>query len=393
MKAEIKAELLRELTLDVGAPPADTGIRYGRDPFHPMYRGRPIVSFASWDLLHIQPHREIANGLVRALMEFGIGATAARSVGGVTNAIERAEGRLSRFFAAETAILFGTKNQAVLTMITALCGEGVLVVASPLCSLPLADACALVGAEFVECESVDNLRSTLGRYSLLRRVIVVVEASSPLTGEPVDISGWVVTAELAGAWVVIDETTALGLSGMRGAGSAEILPTSPALLARLVGFQYVIGSEVCAVVGSVELRELLLKRSRYLRHEAPPSSFAARLADLVIDIVELALLPREMLAARSAIVYRALRAQGWQLSSILPSPIMSLWFDSLQKARDVQQAMLQRGVLVEALPARSLRRNGAVVRALLSNAHAQEEVDDLLTSFGEIRKRLEAPQR
>jgi 7-keto-8-aminopelargonate synthetase-like enzyme len=155
----------------------------------------------------------------------------------------------------------------------------------------------------------------------------------------------------------------------------------------------VIGSEVCAVVGSVELRELLLKRSRYLRHEAPPSSFAARLADLVIDIVELALLPREMLAARSAIVYRALRAQGWQLSSILPSPIMSLWFDSLQKARDVQQAMLQRGVLVEALPARSLRRNGAVVRALLSNAHAQEEVDDLLTSFGEIRKRLEVPQR
>jgi 7-keto-8-aminopelargonate synthetase-like enzyme len=331
--------------------------------------------------------------MVRAQVEFGSGATAARSVGGVTNAIERAEARLSRFFAGEAAILFGTRNQAVLTMITTLCGEGVVVVTSPLCSLPLADACALVGADFVECESVDNLRTTLERYSLIRRVIVVVEASSPLTGEPVDISGWVMTAELAGAWIVIDETTALGLGGMRGAGSAEIMPASPALLARLVGFQYVIGSEVCAVVGSVELRELLLRRSRYLRHEPPPSSLAARLADLVVDIVELALLPREMLAARSALVYRALKAQGWQLSSTLPSPITSLWFDSLQKARDVQEAMLQRGVLVEALPARSLRRNGAVVRALLSNAHTQEEVDTLLTGFGEIRKRLEGPQR
>jgi hypothetical protein len=29
----------------------------------------------------------------------------------------------------------------------------------------------------------------------------------------------------------------------------------------------------------------------------------------------------------------------------------------------------------------------------LSNAHTQEEVDTLLTGFGEIRKRLEGPQR
>ncbi len=393
MKAEIKAELLRELTLEVGTPPADIGVRYGRDPFHPNYRGRPIVGFASWDLLHIQPHREIASSMVHAQAEFGSGTTAGRNAGGVTNAIERAEARIARFFAAESSVLFGTRNQAVLTVVTALCGEGVVVVSPPLCSLPLADACALVGADFVECESVDNLRATLDKYSLTKRVIVVVEATSPLTGEPVDISGWAAIAELSGAWMVVDETTALGLGGMRGAGSAEVLPSSPALLARLVGFQHVIGSEVCAVVGSAELRELLLKRSRYLRHDSPPSSLSARLADVVIDIVELALLQREMLGARAGLVTRALKLQGWKIASTLPSPITSLWFDSVQKARDVQEAMLQRGVLVEALPARSIRRNGAVVRVLLSNAHTQEEVDALLTSFGEIRKRIDTPQR
>ena len=74
-----------------------------------------------------------------------------------------------------------------------------------------------------------------------------------------------------------------------------------------------------------------------------------------------------------------------------PSPILSIRLDSLRKAREVQEGMLQRGLLVEALPARSLRRNGAVVRALISNAHSQEEVEAFLTGFAEVRKRLESP--
>jgi len=186
----------------------------------------------------------------------------------------------------------------------------------------------------------------------------------------------------------VDESALFGTSGMRGAGSAESLPSSPALLARMVSFQNVIGSDVCMVAGSTELRELLLKRSRYLRYEAPPAPLAGRFVEAVTDLVELSLSAREMLNAKAAIVHSAVKAQGWKLASESPTLICSLWFESLQKAREVQEAMLQRGILVEALPARGLRRNGAVVRALLSNAHTQEDIDCLLTGFSEVRKRL-----
>jgi len=68
-------------------------------------------------------------------------------------------------------------------------------------------------------------------------------------------------------------------------------------------------------------------------------------------------------------------------------PFVSLWFESYQHARAIQEALLQRGIVVEALTARSIRRNGAVVRILLSSGHTDLEVTRLLDSLLEIRKR------
>lgn len=387
MKPEIKAELLRELQLEVATPPADIGIRCEQDRFRPLHRGRPVVSFAHWDPLNIAYHKELAS-LAHLEGIAGLGSNASRSMGGVSVALERGESRVARFYAAEAGTAFNSKSQAVLTTVTALCGEGVLVLSSPLTTLPLADACALVGAEFLECGNLESLRASLEKNSLAKRLIVFIESSSPLTGEPVDISAWLGAAAQHGAWAVVDESALFGCSGMRGAGSAEVLPTSPALLARMVSFQNVIGSDVCVVVGSAEFKELLAKRSRYLRYEAPPPSLTGRFIEAATDLVELALSAREMLNARAALVHRALKAQGWRLASESPSLICALWFDTLQKARDVHDGMLQRGILLEALPARGLRRNGAVVRVLLSNAHSQEDIEALLTGLSEVRKRL-----
>jgi 7-keto-8-aminopelargonate synthetase-like enzyme len=69
-------------------------------------------------------------------------------------------------------------------------------------------------------------------------------------------------------------------------------------------------------------------------------------------------------------------------------PLVSLWFDSLGKAREIQEALLQRGVVVEALAARSIRKNGAVVRAILSIGHTDLEIARLLDGLLEIHKRI-----
>jgi 7-keto-8-aminopelargonate synthetase-like enzyme len=87
-------------------------------------------------------------------------------------------------------------------------------------------------------------------------------------------------------------------------------------------------------------------------------------------------------------VNAALKAQGWGVVSDDTSPLVAIWNESHTQAREVQEALLQRGIVVDALPARSLRKMGAVVRIMLSTGHTDEEVARLMDGLLEIRKRL-----
>lgn len=380
---------MREIALEVPHASADLGVRLGKDPRHVTYRGRDIVSFASWDLLGIHNHPEIRATLVKCLEQSGIASSSGRYSGGIGGGLAHAEMRIAKFFSAESSLLFSTRNQCVLTAITTLCSEGVVVIGQSLSSLPLADACALVGAEFAEFDGEEQLRALLQRHAPARRVLVVLESVSPVTGEWCPIEQLLAVAEGVGAWVMIDESVALGLSGIRGAGSAEKFPSPSSLVARVVGFGAAAGSELCALVSGSELRELLIARSRYLRYEPPPSTLNARLVEGVLDVIEVSIALREKLSARASKVIKAVKAQGWRLLCADDSPILSLWMESLQDARTVQDALLQRGFLVDALPARGVRRNGAVVRALISNLHVESEAQALLLSLDEVRKRTD----
>jgi 7-keto-8-aminopelargonate synthetase-like enzyme len=388
VKSDIKIELAREIALDVPSPSPDIGIRAGVDALHPTYRGRVVTSFAAWNFLELHGHRELTSVAVHSLQEYGVGLASGRDVGGITPAHLTCEARIGRFFAAEGALLFSTKNQAILSTITALCSEGVVVVGPSLTTLPLADASALMGAEYVEFESEDELRQILERYRLAKRIVVVAEAIASVTGQRLNTTRFLSALEQSGAWGMIDETAALGHSGLRGAGSAEDVPSSPALLARLMNFAPIAGVELAALVGSQELRDVLGNRSRYVRLEAAPSIIATAIVERALDLVEVAITQRDRLAMRSKMVSAALRAQGWNVVSDESAPITAIWCESLLKARELQDALLQRGVVVDALAARGLRRNGAVARILLSTGHSEEEITWLMDSLLEVRKRL-----
>ena len=390
VKLDIKAELLRELALEIAIPSPDIGLRAGADAFHPHYRGRVITSFASWDLLDVLSRREISAAVVAALEQFGVASGLGRFSGALTAAHAKAEQRMAQFFAAESALLFSSRSQAALTCITALCSEGWIVLGGSLSPLPVADACALVGAEFHEFESAETLRALLERFQLAKRVLVVVESVSSVTAEVVLAPQTWAMLEQAGAWVIADETAALGAVGLRGAGSAEVMPKSSSLVARLVSFAPLSGLEISAVVIANESKELLLRRSRYLRVEPPPSAPAVSAAEALLDLIEVAITQRDRLASRARIVETALKSQGWSVIGGGEVPFVSVWFDSLQKARIVQEALLQRGIFVDALTARSIRKNGAVLRVLVSVGHAPHEVEALVESFGEVRRRTQS---
>ncbi len=389
MKTELTIALTKELATDGPSPTVDIGIRAGVDTLHPLYRSQVVTSFASWNVLDLFNHKEVRSAAVKALEEHsGHSAAAGRYVGGLATIHTACEARIATFLGAESGVLFSSRNQAVLTLITALSKEGLVVLGPAMSTLPLADACALVELEYAEYETLDELRQLLERYKTSKRVIVVGESMAATSGKALDVSVFLSIVEQSGAWGVLDESAAVAHSGLRGAGSAEQVVASPALLARLCGCGALVGAEVAAIVGPQELKELLIQRSRYIRVEPPPAQMLVAALSSAVDLVEVAITQRDKLLVRSKMVQSAVRAQGWSVVSDDNVPIVSMWFDTLAKAREVQEALLQRGSVVESLAARSLRKNGAVVRVLLSSGHTDLEVARLLDGLLEIRKRM-----
>lgn len=389
MKTELTAALIKELATEAPTPAVDIGIRAGVDTLHPLYRSQVVTSFASWNVLDLFNHKEVRSSIVKALQDYSGGSSASgRFVGGMGAIHSTCEARMAAFLGAETGLLFSSRNQAVLTLITALSKEGVVVIGPAMSTLPLADACALVELEYAEFETLDELRQLFERYKTSKRVIVVGETVAATSGKRLEVPLFLNIIEQNGAWGVLDESAAVAHSGLRGAGSAEQVPASPALLARLCGCAALCGLEIAAIVGPQELKELLIQRSRYIRVEAPPANVLVAALATAVDLVEVAITQRDKLLVRSKMVHSAVRAQGWSVVGQDDVPLVSIWFDTLSKAREVQEALLQRGSVVESLAARSLRKNGAVVRVLLSSGHTDVEVARLLDGLLEIRKRL-----
>lgn len=392
MKPSIKVELARELAAERPSPPLDIGLRTGVDALHPLYRSTVATSFATWNLLDLWGHKDIRTAAVRALDEYGETTCAGRYLGGLSSLHAACEARSAQFLAGETALLFATRNQAILTLITALATSGGVVIGPAMSALPLADACALVDLEFIECETAHEYTVALERHHTAPRIIVAAETVSATTGKKLDIPAFFATVSHHNAWVVLDESAAVGHSGLRGAGSAEVVPSTPLLLARILGTTTLTGGQIAALISTHEVRDLLLQRSRYLRSDSPPSAVDVASLSTALDLVEVAITHRERLATRAHLVHTALREQGWQVGGDDDLPLVALWFDTYQQARSIQEALLQRGIVVDALTARSIRRNGAVVRILLSSGHTDLEVTRLLDSLLEIRKRLVGQQ-
>ena len=387
MKSALKIELARELASDLTTPAIEVGVRAGVDQFHPLYRSQVVTSFASWDLLDIYQHKDVKSAAIHSIETLGSGGGTGRYIGGITPAHTACEGRFKQFFGSESALLFNAKNQAFLTLVTALATGGGVVVGPALSLLPLADACALVELDYAEFDNINDLGHTLERFKSSKRIIVVAEAVSASTGIRLDLPAFFAVLEQYAAWGIIDESAAVGHSGLRGAGSAEAFPASPSLLARVCSATTLGGVALTVVTSSSELKELLIQRSRYLRSEQAPSVADCAIARSALDLVELAITQRDRLLARAQSVRAAIIAQGWQVSGDTDLPIVSLSFETLEHARSIQEALIQRNILVEVITTRGIRRTGAVARILLSTGHTESEIARLLDGLLEVRKR------
>lgn len=338
-------------------------------------RGKEYVDLTSWDVFDLAHNPRVLAAAQESMRTDGFAGHAARVSSGTNAHHMMLEGRLAKFLGTESAILFPNLNQAVLSLLCALLAERDVVFVDELLQSPMSDAALLAHATVVpfRSDTPNTLERALASSTGIGERLVVTEGLSPVTGSITDVSLVARICAAAAVPLIVDESTAFGLIGDRGAGACEHFRLGEEVFCRVGDLSRAAGSFGAFIAGSAVVCGYVLQRSRSLAVETASPPPLARAAAVALDAMELSTFARVKCHSYATKVHSTLLSLGIPTTKFVSAPIVSIEGD---KARAIQYGLAEHGFLAELLPP-LLPRQGASVRLIFSCGVTDSDIERL----------------
>jgi 8-amino-7-oxononanoate synthase len=235
--------------------------------------GRALLNFSSNDYLGLADEPALREAANWALERYGTGSGASRLVCGSLAPHHALEGVLAEFKQTEAALTFSSGYAAAIGTVGALVGPNDVVVVDRLVHAAIIDGARLSRArlrvfEHNNPESLERILRQLDRTPAgkpRRQVLVITESVFSMDGDVAPLRALVDVKERYGAWLMLDEAHATGVSGQ--------IEVQLGTMSKALG---VAGGFVC---GSRALIDYLVNRARsFIFSTAPPPSVSAAAA-------------------------------------------------------------------------------------------------------------------
>jgi glycine C-acetyltransferase/8-amino-7-oxononanoate synthase len=354
--------------------------------------GRDLLNFSSNDYLGLANDATLKRAAVEAVERWGVGAGASRLVCGNFAPYVELETKLAAFKSKDAAIVFGSGYAANVGAITALVGEGDIVVLDKLDHASIIDGARQSGAT-IRVYPHKNLRkleqllvgavSNRDRSGLQghptkreRRVLIITETIFSMDGDAAPLKEIVALKEKYGAWLMLDEAHATGVFGANRRGLAEECGVEDKIDVTLGTLSKALGCVGGFVVGSRELIDFLRNRARSLIYSTalPPAMCAAATAAVELVMNDEGARRRDRLWAN----VRALGAQ---------SPIHPIIVGDETAAVGLSQKLYDQGIFVPAIRYPTVPKGKARLRVTVSASHSPEDIERLLSVVGAVSNR------
>jgi len=357
------------------------------DPARVLWRGRPLVNFASNDYLGLARDPRLAAAAARAQRREGTGAGASPLVSGWLPVHRSLERHLAEHAGTDASLVFPSGFAANLAAVTALAGPGDLVLSDALNHASLVDGCRLSRARVevfahADPSSADGILSRC--RGSFRRAWIITDSVFSMDGDEAPLADLAVVARRHDAGLIVDEAHATGVLGPRGRGLSASLPMDavPAGLVRVGTLSKALGAQggfVAADRGTI----------RWIVNQGRSYMFSTALA------------PGSAAAARAAL--RLSHAEPWRRERVLalagrgrdfmaglgrPAPGDSAIVPVIAGPERLAMAWaghcLDRGWLVPAIRHPSVPRGGARLRVSLSADHSDDDLAGLMEALATL---------
>lgn len=243
-----------------------------------------VLDLAGNDYLGLARDPSVIEAATVAAITWGTGATGSRLVTGTTELHVRLEHELADFTGAGAALVFASGYAANLAVVTALGGEGTLIVSDAGNHASLIDGCRLARGQVVVTphRDVTAVRSALASRTE-PRALVVTDAVFSVDGEPAPLTDLAAVCAEYTATLVVDEAHALGVAGPGGRGLVAAADLHGDVnVIRTITLSKSLGAQGGAVLATPEVIDHLVDTARTFIFDTglAPSSVGAALAAL-----------------------------------------------------------------------------------------------------------------
>jgi glycine C-acetyltransferase len=350
--------------------------------------GREVICLCSNDYLGLANHPAVVAAAGEGLDRWGAGTASVRFICGLFTPHLELERDLAGFLGTEAALTYvscWTANQALLDT---LCDELTWVLSDELNHASIIDGIRLArpaGKAVYAHADVEALAAALDDVPDGSRVLVVTDGVFSMEGDLAPLPELAEACRAHGATLIVDDSHGLGVLGERGRGTAEHFGLGPGEIDIVTGTlgKALGGAAGGFVAGSSALCSLLEQRSRaQLFSNGLPQSVAcsarAALGVLRDDPGLIGRLRDRVARFRAGLVAAGLEPLEGE------SAIVPLIVGDTARAIAISERLLEEGVFVTGFGYPVVPEGAARVRAQLSAALSDEQIDAAVAAFARV---------
>lgn len=352
--------------------------------------GKRALNFCSNNYLGLANHPRLVQATQEAVLRYGVGPAAVRTIAGTMDLHINLEARLAAFKGVEAAITFQSGFTANLATIAAVVGKDDAIFSDELNHASIIDGSRLSGAKIIRyahCDPEDLDRQLQEQRHNFPRVLVITDGVFSMDGDVAPLDQIYAVAKKHSAMLMVDDAHGEGVLGHGGRGIVDQFH-----LHGKVDIEVGTLSKAFGVVGGIVAGDPLIVE--WLRQRGRPFLFSSA---MTVPDTAACLAAVDLLEESTELVDRL-----WENARYFKTEMQHLGFDTGKSTTPITPVMLgeaplaqqfslelfENGVFAMALGFPTVPRGKARIRVMISATHQKDDLDFGLEAFAKVGRQL-----
>ena len=352
--------------------------------------GRDVLNFCSNNYLGLANHPRLLAAAREALLKYGVGPGAVRTIAGTMELHLELERRMAKFKGVDAAITFQSGFCANLATIPALVGREDVIFSDELNHASIIDGCRLSGAKntrFVHADPAELERAILEAKDTYRRGLIVTDGVFSMDGDLAPLDKYAELAEKYDLMLMVDDAHGEGVVGRGGRGIVDHFHLHGRVDVEVGTMSKAFGVMGGVVAGNAKIVEWLRQRARpfLFSSAATPPDVAACIA--AIDVLEESTDLVDQLWENVRFFKSEMAALGFD-TGVSVTPITPIMLGEAEVAQQFSRELFAEGIFASPLGYPTVPKGKARIRVMISAAHTQADLEEGLAAFEKVGKKL-----